>query len=384
MIKTLLIDKTAVLKKYQQKCVELARYEDIDLTLLAPRTWVENYQKISLEKIRSANYRTICGRVAFKGYENRGFYYDLSLPRAIVKIEPRVIIMLEEPFSLFAFQTVFFARLFARNSKIIFYSSDDLSKDHRYPYRPSWVYRLISTFTLKNSHYAIVVNKTAKETLICKGFKSDRITIIPWGIDRTCFKPLNRKRIRSELNISTYTIGYVGRILKLKGIQTLLEAVASMQQKNAQLLIIGEGPDKQFFEQLAQEMGIHNRTSFMGYIEPDKLAKYYNAMDVLVLPTLSHQKWKEHFGRVLIEAMACGTPVIGSTCGGIPEVIGDSGLIFEEGNADSLKTKIEAILNSQSLREKLINKAMDRVEKNYTWEAFARKLHDIVVKVVKE
>jgi len=104
---------------------------------------------------------------------------------------------------------------------------------------------------------------------------------------------------------------------------------------------------------------------------------------VLVLPSLTTATWKEQLGRVLIEAMACGTPVIGSSSGAIPEVIDDSGLVFQERNIDALKRAIFSIKQDGALRPKLVEKGKRLVQEKYTWDAFGKKVHGIITFIVE-
>ncbi len=382
--KVLLIDHTAGIEKYQKKCVELSKFKDIDLTLLAPKVWYENFQKIVLKKSDKKNYKVLSAKCLFKGYENRGFYYDFGLIRALNKVKPDVICMLEEPFSFFAFQIVFFRNIFSKKSKIIFYSSDNHSWKHHYPYRPKLLYKFIFNYVSKNTDFAMVVNKETKEILRSKGFNKP-IEIFSWGIDLDIFKEISKdEKIKNKKKLGLdrkIVIGYIGRILKIKGIETLVKIIEKNKEDLFHLLLIGEGPDKEYFQKLAEEMNIQNNCSFLGYIEPTELYNYYGVMDMLILP--SFEEFKERFGRVLIEAMACNIPIIGSNTGGIPEVIKDAGFLFEQKNLEDLDKKIHELLHNEKLKENIIFRGKKLVEKKYTWNAFAKKMHKVIFVVIK-
>jgi glycosyltransferase involved in cell wall biosynthesis len=98
---------------------------------------------------------------------------------------------------------------------------------------------------------------------------------------------------------------------------------------------------------------------------------YLNGLDVLVLPSRTQSNWKEQFGRVLVEAMACGVPVIGSTCGEIPNVIGDAGLIFAEGDADALRACLLRLQRDPVLRRDLAQRGRARALARYTHKHIA-------------
>jgi len=381
-MKVLVVDHTATLAKYQEKCAALAKYNDIEIALLVPEVWVENYQRIHLEKTMDSRYQIFPGKVIFPGYENRGFYCDFSFIRAIREFHPDVIFLVEEPFSLFAFQIVLAKTLFAPKAKVIFHTSDDQSWGDHYAYRPSFLYKWIGRFVRKRSDFAMTVNEEAKKVLINKGFDQNKIAVVPWGINPTLFQSGNGKQTRRRLfpgHEKDFVVGYVGRLLKMKGIHILLKAVQPLP--DVFVLIVGDGPDRIFLEQLVEKLHMKKRVVFTGYIPPHQLPNYYAAMNVLVLPTLTGPHWHEQFGRVLVEAMAAGVPVIGSSCGAIPKVVGDAGIIVPEGDVKKLREAIEILHDDELLRTKLISKGRIRVRERYTWESFAKNIKNILTLV---
>ena len=382
-MKTLIIDKTAVLETSQRKCLELAKFNDIDLTLLCPERWVENFAEIALEKTHDPNYKIVTGKVAFKGYENRGFYYTGILKA--IREKPDIIFLLEEPFSLFALQTVVLKSIFSRRSKVIFYTWDNLSRKYRYPYRPSLIYEFINQLTLRLSCYAITGNSDAIEILKSKGFKKP-IAYAPYGIDLNLFSEKNVAGLKEELNLRSPVFGYIGRLLEEKGLDIFLKAIALYKKEFGQkfsILIIGRGKYREDLERMAKDHSLTNNLVLLDTVLHKMVPEYMNCIDIFVLPSKTKWNFKEQFGRVLVEAMACGVSVIGSSSGALQKIIGDAGLIFKENNPVDLKSKMIQLLNNVELRNKLKVKGKIRV-KEFTWEIFAKKIHNILNWVIKD
>jgi glycosyltransferase involved in cell wall biosynthesis len=112
------------------------------------------------------------------------------------------------------------------------------------------------------------------------------------------------------------------------------------------------------------------------------LPHYFSGLDVLVLPSVSRPNWKEQFGRVLIEAMACDVITVGAHTGAIPEVIGDAGLTFAEGNVEELQIHLQQLIDDVSLRNDLREKGRRHVTEHYTQAAIARNTVEVYKQVL--
>ena len=163
----------------------------------------------------------------------------------------------------------------------------------------------------------------------------------------------------------------------------MADALAKIKSENWRLLIVGDGEVKTKMQSRLAECGLLERARFVGAVAYDKTPDYFRQMDVLVVPTRTTAKIREQFGRVIVEAMAAGVPVIGSTCGAIPEVIGDAGLVFEEKDSAHLATALRKILRDKDLRRRLASAGRLRVEQNYTWERVAEQIYELSCHVLK-
>jgi glycosyltransferase involved in cell wall biosynthesis len=194
------------------------------------------------------------------------------------------------------------------------------------------------------------------------------MTVIPqFGVDPDLFKPDDKTESSRERGLA---IGCVARLIEDKGIDVLLRAVADLPGV-WRLYILGVGPLRQPLEALAHELGLADRVVFEKPISSTQMPAYLNGLDALVLPSRTRPHWKEQFGRVLVEAMACGVPVIGSTCGEIPNVIGDAGLVFPEENVAALRDALMRLQRDDALSRDLAARGRARVLAYYTQKQVA-------------
>jgi len=188
--------------------------------------------------------------------------------------------------------------------------------------------------------------------------------------------PDRRDAARQALEIcpGDFAIGFVGRFLEEKGVLDLVEAsglLKSGTRRSPVLVFMGQGPlEKQIRERCAQ-LGLKLR--LLPARKNHEVAEIMNTLDVLVLPSQSRPSWKEQFGRVLTEAMACGVPVIGSDSGEIPNVIGDAGLIFHEGDRKALSRCLEVYCDNEVRRKAYSDCGQARVFSFFTNERVAER-----------
>lgn len=179
------------------------------------------------------------------------------------------------------------------------------------------------------------------------------------------------------------TIGFVGRMLPGKGLDVLGNALAQIKSEPWNLLVVGDGPERNRFEASLSEYDLADRVRFTGAISYDSVPDFFQQMDVMVMPTQTTKRIREQFGRVLVEAMASGVPVIGSTCGAIPEVIAEAGLVVPEGDADQLAGALRRLLADAALRQGLVRAGRQRVTQHYSWDNVADKTHELFRQVLK-
>ena len=364
-----MLSKALVTGAYQRKCELIAAHDDIELTVLVPPSW--GGQK--LERVCTAGYDLREIPIRF-GHSFHLHHYP-TLKAELARAKPDVLHVDEEPYNLATWLALRDSqrathlrsdRRGASHVHTMFFSWQNIRRNYPLPF--SWMERAV----LREADAAIVGNREAEQVWRDKGFAKPIHVIPQFGVDEVLFNsPLTTRR-------SPFTVGYVGRLVKEKGVDLLIQAMQGLPE--ARLLIVGGGPLAQPLKQLAESLNVSPQIEFRPQVPSTQMPALYHELDVLVLPSRTQPNWKEQFGRVLIEAMACGVPVVGSSCGEIPNVIGDAGLIFPEGNAEVLLQHLCALHQQKALREDLARRGRERVLERFTMKHIA----DATVKTYRQ
>jgi glycosyltransferase involved in cell wall biosynthesis len=302
------------------------------------------------------------------------FAYD---PRPIIaslrRHQPDLVDLNHEPYSVACAEVLTLCRWLAPRAAVVVQACQNIF--HRYPPPFSWLERR----ALKRADVVAVCSEGVREVLDAKGFHGQSV-VIPFGVNTEVFRP---RRPLDRDSRGRLTIGYVGRMLPGKGLNILADALGKLEPESWKLLVVGDGPERKNFEEALAARGLLDRAEFLGAISYEKVPDIYQRVDLLVMPTQTTKRIREQFGRVLVEAMASAVPVIGSTCGAIPEVIGAAGLVVPEGDADALAGALGKLLSDGALRERLVRAGLDRVNQHFSWERVADKTHDLFLQVLR-
>jgi glycosyltransferase involved in cell wall biosynthesis len=287
----------------------------------------------------------------------------------IVRLKPDIIHVFDEVTSTYLRQIAWMRLTAAPQAKVLFYGFNNLPVSFRRRLEGRFFWPLLAG--------GAVASTGALHTVRHDGFSKQRpVERIFWGISTAVFHPLDRGGLEQEFGLEPATrVGYVGRLVPSKGMRIFREAFEQLPD-HQHGLIIGSGPLRDEMQQWAGSAGRKGRLTLRESLPPAELVKYLNCMDVLVLPSLTTPEWKEQYGRVLAEAMACGVPVIGSDSGAIPEVISPAGLIVPEGDASALAAALQKLLGNDQLRADLKSLARQRAETELSANAMARNLAD--------
>lgn len=383
-MKVLLLSKACVVGAYQKKLEELARHDDVDLTVVVPPEWRDERGVLRLERAYTNGYTLRVEPIALNGHFHLHYYPRLG--QVIREVQPDIVHIEEEPYNLATYLAVRSTRRV--NARCVVFTWQNLRR--RYPPPFSWM----ESYVLRHTDALLVGNAEGLEVWSAKGYRG-LVEVIPqFGVDPDIFSPVNRPVRQSKPSVllrrsarrpsrEQVVIGYIGRLVPEKGVDVLLEAVAQLRGP-WELRILGSGPDQERLVKMAQWLGILPRVTFDNPIPSTQLPYYYSGLDVLVLPSRTLPNWKEQFGRVLIEAMACQVVVIGAHCGAIPEVIGDAGLTFTEGEPTELRARLQQVLDNPELRRDLAERGRQRVLDTFTQAQVAARTAAIYRRVLSE
>lgn len=261
----------------------------------------------------------------------------------------------------------------------------------RYPQKHVWMKRLYFKFFIKHSsihsdHLITVSDNTKKDLISLFNTDPGKVTTTHLGVDDS-FKPIDNSemflKIRNKYSLPEKFILYVGLIEPRKNLQSLVEAYAkflkiSELKDNIHLILAGRwGWESKELIKLISDLNIVEKVHFPGYIDSEDLPFLYNMAIVFVYPS-----YYEGFGLPVLEAMACGTPVITSNISSMPEFVGDSGLLINPNDISSIENALRDLLSNDLLRRKLSERALKR-STEYTWKETARKTLDVYRRVIK-
>jgi glycosyltransferase involved in cell wall biosynthesis len=361
----LMISKALIVGAYHKKLEEIGAL-GIQLELVIPDKWGNQYPEI----LSSPVYTIHKLPALFSGKNHFHCYRHLS--RLIEKIRPDVIHIDEESFSFVTFQVLRIAK--KNNIPAIFFNWQNIDK--RYP----WPFSYFERYAFSHASIGIAGTEEVKDVLQRKGCRLPLFVIPQFGVDTAVFIKQPQIELKKKIvgNSDSLVVGYCGRFVEEKGISDILTACSQLP-RSVHMVLLGGGLFKSELMKQSSKIGIEERVHIVDSVPSTEMPRYLNIFDCLVLPSHTRPHWKEQFGRVLIEAMACEVPVIGSNSGEIPNVIEHTGLIFPEGNIQALMECLKKILEDKMMRMNLGRAGRERVEKYFT----QRKIAVDIVKVYR-
>lgn len=369
-MRVLMISKALVAGTSQRKLEELANCPDVELTLVTPPYWQsDDGSKQMLERLYTNGYRMMVTNMALNG--NFHLHYYPRLSKIMREVRPEVVHIDEEPYNFATFQAMRLSQ--QHKARALFFTWQNLYRRYPPPFRQ------IELYNYKRAAVALAGNREAADVLRQKGYTGP-IHIIPqFGFDTDIYRRSEPRPPRGPND--PFTLGFIGRLKEEKGLPLMIEALTYLPEY-CRVLFIGNGPMKSVLEEQAAQLGVSERVIFKSSVPTQQIPREMERLDVLVLPSLTRPNWKEQFGRVLPEAMACETPVIGSSSGEIPYVIGDTGLVFKEGDVQELSACVKRLLDDPTFYADLAKRGRQRVLEHYTQEQIAKQTYEVYLEMM--
>jgi len=370
-MRVLMISKALVAGTLQRKLEELAGCPDVELTVVTPPYWQrDDGGKQMLERLYTSGYRMIVTPMRLNG--NFHLHYYPHLHKIMRDVRPEVVHIDEEPYNFSTFQAMRLAQ--RHKARALFFAYQNLYRSYPPPFRQ------LEHYNYSHASSAIAGNQDAADVLRRKGYHGSVHVIPQFGFDTDIYRRSTPRTPRQPGE--PFTLGFIGRLKEEKGLPTLLDALAELPEY-CHVVFIGHGPMQTTLQEQASRLGIAERVTFKAGVPTPQVPHELEQLAVLVLPSLTRPNWKEQFGRVLAEAMSCETPVIGSSSGEIPYVIGDAGLVFPEGNAHALATCVRRLLDDPALYADLATRGRQRVLEYYTQEHIAKQTYAVYCEMLE-
>lgn len=359
----------------QQRAQRLGELEGIKLSVLVPDKWNEYGQWRAAQSPLNPSYRFHIGRVRWPWMGPAQWYlhHYPTLKSTLREIKPDIIDIWEEPWGLVSAHTCWLRNRLLPSAKILSETEANINRTHPFPFRG------FRNYSMRNAQYFVARQKEGVEVLRTRGYGGP-VEVIGNAVDDEIFRPMDRAACKQSIGVSGFVAGYVGRMVEDKGLMDIVDALATAPQ-SVNFIFVGSGPFQTTLERRVAELALSERVRFIPPRAMKELPGIMNALDVLLLVSRTTATWKEQFGRVIIEAHACGTPVIGSDSGAIPEVIDQGGIVIGERQPLAIAAAMQRLVEDPSLGPKLGEEGRRQVKERYTWKRVAERMGDIYAKM---
>ncbi|MFB2771550.1 glycosyltransferase [Pelatocladus sp. BLCC-F211] len=364
-LRVLFISHTYVVGVNQGKLNAIAETGKVEVGLLTPSNWkaLEWNRFFEVEK-PYPKIKIYTAPVLFTGRGGAHIYAPWQIWKVVNDFQPDLVQVEEEVFSLCAFELAVWSRLTSK--PLVVFGWENMERI--LPKPRHWVCQ----FVLNTSQLILPGNQDGANLLRHWGYTGLMEVMPQMGVDTSLFSPL----LSEADNNQEFRIGFLGRLVPEKGIDTIFAAARLLRERGlkSQIILCGSGYYEESLRQEAQKQQVDDLVMWRGSVRHDQAPEELSKFHVLVLPSRTTDTWKEQFGHVLIEAMAMGVPVIGSSSGEIPNVIGRSDLVFPEGDAQRLAAILERMICEPQWHQEVGCYGITRVNQHYTHERIAERL----------
>lgn len=370
MIRVLVFSHTYLPAHYRGKLRWLANTGKVQITLAAlEKLRLPTGVSLAFEHSSEPFAYTFVKPILFHNHNVLRLYNPQQIANLLYQLHPDIVHVEAEPHSVLLGLLALFKQFFSY--RLVAFSWENLFRRGRGPLK--WLEGL----SLKRVDWMIVGNSEAEKAIRWRGYYGP-VSVIPQvGLD-----PEHFEECIYEPQTSLFRIGFVGRLVREKGVLDLWEAFVPLAGQ-ASLVLIGEGPLRDVICRRAQALSIDRYVEIIGYIPYAQMPTLLKRLSVLVLPSRTTPFWKEQFGHVLAEAMLAGVPVVGSDSGAIPEVIGEAGLIFPEGNVEMLRKHLLSLMRNQDECRRLADLGRNRALNRFTDAAIGSATLQVYQQVLK-
>ena len=384
-LRVLLISNTCQSRrKGLPKAEALGRRGDVDLHVLVPDRWFEKSVGWvrAEEPLPGASFAWHCHRVRlpWAGPLQVYLHHYPKLAALLREVRPDVIDVWSEPWGLAARQVVRLRDGLLPRSAVIAETEQNIDKWMPPPF-PRW-----RKTVLRGADYLIGRSGEAVEVCRRHGYGGPA-RVVPNAVDAELFRPMDRGACRAALEAEVgvalpFVVGYAGRLVEEKGLQDLIEAAAACDRE-VHVVLVGGGDFEPHLRAAAADPKLAGRAHFLPGRPLEELPALFNAFDLFCLPSRTTPTWKEQFGRVIIEAQACETPVLGTDSGAIAEVIDDGGEIVPERDPAALAAAVEKLRRNPARLHEAGAAGRRRVLTRYTWTRVAQVMADVYAQAVR-
>lgn len=249
--------------------------------------------------------------------------------------------------------------------------------------------RARKTRCIAEADHFIVHTERSKRTLMIEGVDPDRISLLDPGVDLGRFHPGGVQRDIFGLRPDSFVILFVGWMLPRKGLDFLMLALRELihtpelSDYDFRLLLVGSGPGRDRVDRLASRLNIASHCTFIGSRPYEDMPAIFRSADVFVLPSIATDTWQEQFGMALLESLACGTPVLTTYSGAIPEIVEDAALLCQPNDFLALWENLKNLVEDPALRKQCADRGVALARRRYGLTPYADRLAAVYDKLLK-
>jgi glycosyltransferase involved in cell wall biosynthesis len=362
-LKLLVISHACVTPVNQSFFVDVVQQTGWNVELVIPSSWNSEYKS----NLQASRWKDFQGQIhtipVWKAGNIPLHVYKQTMIGLLRKVRPDVIYVHHEPYGLATAQ-IYLANRLVDNRPIGFYGAQNILKHYPIPFR--W----LEHWVLQNSAFCFPVTEGALEVVKQKGYKGIA-EVLPLALDKGIYHPepvwAQAKRVELGIAEDEFVIGYLGRLVEEKGLQAMLHAAQVLQGRRWRCVLVGSGPYEPELSATVAKLGMTDHVFFAGFVPHEEAPGWLSLFDVLVLASETRSNWKEQFGRVILEANACETAVIGTESGEIGNVLRDTGggLIVPEANIAELGKAMLELAEDPNRTRKLALQGAAAVREKY-------------------